>query len=226
MPGIHLHMHLQLFFTADYHPALAQSLHNLPWHTHLPFACRHPPPLRIFPHWSPVFLTTGPNTPEVLKGFWATTAQHEGVLCLQASPVLFHFKQKALILDCFFLLSWERLNLTLDKQELARLNWRINAGKYSRQCQGVSSAPSPLTRVQSPPLQLYSHHYCPSTDAFLLRAATPAHLYLKWRTWHQERSHKCCLSYFTCRIILHLFYKCFLTLKQIIFVDAWINEKD
>ena len=124
MPGIHLHMHLQLFFTADYHPALAQSLPSLPGHTHPLFTCRHPPPLCLFPHWSPVFLTTGSNTPEVLRGFWAIRAQREGVLCLWVSPVLFYFKQKALMLD---LLSWEWLPLTLDKQELTRLNWRINA---------------------------------------------------------------------------------------------------
>lgn len=34
MPGIHLHMHLHLFFTANYHPALTQSLPSLPGHTH------------------------------------------------------------------------------------------------------------------------------------------------------------------------------------------------
>ena len=109
MPGIHLHMHLQFFSTADYHPALAQSLPNLLGHMHPPFTCRHSPPLCLFPRWTPVFLATGPNTAEVLGGFWATTAQREGVLHLWVSPVLLYFKQKALMLDRFLLLSWERL---------------------------------------------------------------------------------------------------------------------
>lgn len=73
MPGIQSHMHLQLFFTADYHPALARSLLNLPGQTHPHFTDTYPPPPHLYPHWSPVFLTTGLNTNGAPRDLFSAT---------------------------------------------------------------------------------------------------------------------------------------------------------
>lgn len=73
MPGIQSHIHLQIFFTADYHPALARSLLNLPGQTHPHFTDTYPPPPHLYPHWSLVFLTTSPNTNGALRDLFSAT---------------------------------------------------------------------------------------------------------------------------------------------------------
>lgn len=147
----------------------------------------------------------------------------------------FILSRKSLMQDHFFLLSWERLPLTLDRQEFPR--WK---NKYRWIPLAVSrpllsfTAADPVWSLTLAPLFLQfstsigrKHHWCPSTNAPLSHKwehQWPR--YLKWCSYHQRGSHKGSLSHSSHQIILHLLYKWFLNLKWIIFVHVWINEED
>lgn len=151
MPGIHSHMYPQFFFTADYHPRLfiAQPFWTNTSSVHLQASSS----TSLLPMPKPCLLNHWPMYTWGAKRFFLSRWSSAWSLSyLWISPVLFCFKQNALILNHFFL---GKAYPYTGQARVGTIELKKNSDKSSWQSQALPSAQLLLAGVGLQPLWLF-----------------------------------------------------------------------